>query len=167
MEIVIRTARLYVRPFCKEDESALASLLADGEVMRFLEPPYSRQRAAKFLEQAGLCRPPKILAVDTLGGTFAGYVIYHPCGEKRYELGWVLGREHWNKGYAGELTQALIADARHRTSGLMIECVPAQQATKHIALQYHFVHAGRQDGCDVYTLDFEAKEYPGPEGKNG
>lgn len=132
MEFVIRTARLLVRPFRREDE------------------------AAEFLEQAGLCRPPKILAVDTLYGAFAGYVIYHPCGAKRYELGWVLGREHWNKGYAGELTRALIADARKRTAGLLIECVPAQQTTKQIALQNQFVYAGRQDGRDVYTLDFAA-----------
>ncbi len=156
MNFEIRTARLLVRPFCREDETALARLLADGEVMRFLEPPYTRRQASEFLEQAGLCRPPKIFAVETLNGTFAGYVIYHPCGEKRYELGWVLGRKHWNKGYAGELTRALIADARKRTSGLLIECVPDQQVTKHIALQNQFVYAGRQDGCDVYTLDFAA-----------
>lgn len=100
----------------------------------------------------GFARRPKILAVETRAGTFAGYVIWHPYGRDAWELGRVLCRDAWHKGYARELTEAFIEEARGRTRTLVLECVPAQQATRAIALQNHFVYAGREDGCHIYKL---------------
>ena len=77
--------------------------------------------------------------------------IYHPYGRDAYEIGWVLAREQWHKGYAQQLTQAMIRDAKGKTSQLVIECLPEQTATSHLALKNGFTFQGHCDGCDVYS----------------
>lgn len=147
-----RTDRLQIRKFQAQDIDGLHRLLSDMEVMQYIEPPYSREKTAAFLKQAGLCEPPLIFAVENREGAFVGYVIYHPYDESAYELGWVLHKAYWHQGYAQELTEALIEDARCRADSLIIECAPQQSATKKIALRNGFVYEGNPDGCDVYRL---------------
>ncbi len=118
--------------------------------MRFLEPPFSKEKTATFLDEVALCNNPLVYAVDDKNGDFIGYVIYHTYDEMAYEIGWVLGKEHWGKGYADELTQALITDAKYRMKSLVIECSPEQSATRKIALRNGFAYEGNVDGCDVY-----------------
>lgn len=147
----MKTRQLTVRPFREDDLEALFQLLSDPEVMRYLEPPFSREQTADFLHSAGICDPPLIYAVEDAAGEFVGYVIYHPYGRDCYEIGWVLAREQWHKGYAQQLTQAMIRDAKGKTSQLVIECLPEQTATSHLALKNGFTFQGRCDGCDVYS----------------
>lgn len=104
------------------------------------------------MKNAGLCASPLIYAVEDSGGGFAGYVIYHPYERDSYEIGWVLCRENWGRGYAKELTEALIRDAGGRTNSLVIECVPEQTASIRIALHSGFRFEGQTEGCNVYRL---------------
>lgn len=60
----IRTRRLVIRDFRQDDAESLYRLLSDAKVMRYLERPYSKDKTALFLNQAGLSRPPLIYAVD-------------------------------------------------------------------------------------------------------
>lgn len=146
----MQTKRLVVRRFRQSDLDELCNFLADEEVMRFIEPPYSAEKAASFLKRAGLCAEPLIFAVEDKWDRFVGYVIYHPYDGNSYEIGWVLRREEWHKGYAQELTEALIADAKEKTDYLVIECSPGQEATKKIARNNGFDYAGETEGCEVY-----------------
>ncbi len=146
------TTPLRIRPFRPADLDDLADLLADPEVMRHIEPPYSRAAACTFLHQYGLGPNPAIFAVEDASG-FAGYVIYHPYTPDSWELGWVLSRAVWGQGYASALTARLIEDARLRTNRLVIECSTAQEATRRIALKHGFTPAAPRDGLDVYCLD--------------
>ncbi len=148
--IILRTKRLTVRLFRADDLDPLYRLLSDPEVMRFLEPPFSRQQTADFLEHAGLCEPPLVYAVEDAAGEFVGYVIWHPYEQGADEIGWVLCREYWHKGYAQELTEAMIAGAHGRTDSLVIECLPEQLATRRLALKNGFVYDGKSGVCDVY-----------------
>lgn len=143
---------LHIRPFRPSDLDALAALLADPEVMRYIEPPYSREQSRAFLAHHGLSASPAIFAVEDDSG-FAGYVIYHPYDERAWELGWVLSPAVWGRGYASLLTARLIEDARLRTQQLVIECSPAQVASKRIALRYGFAPLGQQDGLDIFCLE--------------
>ena len=68
---------LKIRRFCREDTEELFRLISDPEVMRYLEPPYSRDAAERLLEEAGLGEAPLIYAVEDKEGGFAGYVISH------------------------------------------------------------------------------------------
>lgn len=134
------------------DFEDLYELLSDPKVMEYLEPPFTKERTAQFLESAGLFDPPLIYAVENEDGVFIGYVIYHDYDADSKEIGWVLKRCAWGKGYAKELTQQLITRANSEGKNVVIECVPEQHVTKHIAELFSFADTGRQDGCDVYKL---------------
>ena len=151
----IATKHLHIRHFKQSNLRSLYLLLSDVDVMHFLEPPFSKERTAAFLDEVALCNNPRIYAVEDKNGVFVGYVIYHAYDAMSYEIGWVLGKEYWGKGYAAELTQAFIANAKNESRSLVIECSPEQVATKKIALRNGFRYEGYVDGCDVYRLKME------------
>lgn len=150
----IETQRLLVRPFEERDLDALCAVLSDPETMKYIELPFSCERTARFLREAGLCEPPLVFAAEDHGGVI-GHVIFHACGAPdRYEVGWVLRRDRWGRGYASELTAALIAEGRARgLKSLLIECDPRQAATRRIAEAFGFRPAGREDGLEVFLLE--------------
>lgn len=150
----IETQRLLVRPFEERDLDALCAVLSDPETMKYIEPPFSCERTARFLREAGLCEPPLVFAAEDHGGVI-GHVIFHACGAPDcYEVGWVLRRDRWGRGYASELTAALIAEGRARgLKSLLIECDPRQAATRRIAEAFGFRPAGREDGLEVFLLE--------------
>ena len=151
----MHTARLQIRRFQADDLDDLFALLSDEEVMKYLEAPYTREAAEAFLRRCGMADPPQIYAVEDFHQAFIGYVIYHPYDADSYEVGWVLHKRHWGRGYASELTQCLIEDARDRTDHLIIECLPAQTATGNIALKHRFSFVEHRDGLDVYRLSLK------------
>ena len=133
------------------DADALYKLLSDPEVMRYLEPPFDREQTEAFLHQAGLTKPPLVYAAEK-NGIFIGYVIYHAYDRGSVEIGWVLLPEYWGRGYASALTERLIDRARQEQKSVVIECAPAQEATKRIAVKKGFRDCGICDGLAVYRL---------------
>ncbi len=101
---------------------------------------------------AGLSDSPLICAVEE-GGRFIGYVIYHDHDADSKEIGWVLRRDAWGKGFAKALTRRLIDRARAEGKAVILECAPRQRASRHIAEQAGFSYVGRADGRDVYRLE--------------
>lgn len=140
-----------IRRMQSSDADALYRLLSDPVVMRYLESPYDRAQAEAFLRRAGLAEPPLVYAVQE-DEHFIGYVIYHDYDEDSVEIGWVLSPEYWGRGYALELTDRLISWARNARKGIVIECVPEQAATAHLATQKGFRLEGISDGLAVYRL---------------
>ena len=153
--ILTEGARVRLRMMRRGDADELYALLSDEAVMRWLEPPFNRAQAERFLEQAGLSEPPLIYAAENMAGEFLGYAIYHDYDEYSRELGWVLKPAFWHKGYADEMTDLLTALARREGKNAVIECVPEQTASAHIARRHGFSYEGRADSCDVYRLRCE------------
>ena len=152
-ETLCAEGALAVRRFRESDLPDLTALLADPEVMRWLEPPFDRERAAEFLRTAGLSEPPLIYAAEE-DGSFLGYVIFHRCGgEDAAELGWVLKCSAWGRGYAGRLTALLLSVARGKYREAVIECVPEQKASARIAEKLGFRDAGMDGGCRVFRRE--------------
>lgn len=153
MENVFATEHLLVRRFTEADAEALYVVLSDPEVMRYIEPPFSLEQTRAFLRDAGLCAPPLVYAVLWKGDMPAsvsagrrttrpsaaplliGHLIWHPWDENSMELGWILRRDFWGMGLARELTAALLAQTN---KDVVIECSPAQEATRHLAEQFGF-----------------------------
>lgn len=150
--ILTENARLRLRTMRCGDLEELYALLSDAEVMRWLEPPFTREQAEQFLQQAGLSDPPLIYAAENAEGEFLGYAIYHDYDDHSRELGWVLRQSAWRKGYAGEMTALLTVLARREGKDTVIECAPGQTVSAHIARRYGFSYEGRADGCDSYRL---------------
>lgn len=150
--ILAENARLRLRTMRCGDLEELYALLSDAEVMRWLEPPFTREQAERFLQQAGLSDPPLIYAAENAEGEFLGYAIYHDYDDHSRELGWVLRQSAWRKGYAGEMTALLTVLARREGKDAVIECTPEQTVSAHIARRHGFSYEGRADGCDSYRL---------------
>lgn len=141
---------LVIRRMSQQDLEPLHMLLSDPEVMKYLEPPFTREQTVAFLK-AGLSDNPPVFTAEA-DGTFIGYVIYHPYEEDTMELGWVLLPEYWGKGYASALTRQMMEKAACEGKKPVIECDPGQEITRHIALKSGFVRAENRDGLEVYRL---------------
>ncbi len=147
----MKNSNIIIRKLRLSDLDELYHLLSDSKVMRYIEPPYSREQTENFLISAGLCESPLVFAAEK-DGRFIGYVIFHEYDPDSYELGWVLAEEFWGKGYASSITKIIMAQAAAMKKDLVIECVPEQQITKHLALSNGFTYTGNIDNLDVFRL---------------
>ena len=143
-----------IRKFTESDFQDLYDTISDPEVMRYIEPPYSRERTEEFLFNAGLCDNPLIYAAENDEGEYVGYVIFHDYDNNSIEIGWLLKHSEWNKGYAKKLTEIMIEQAKNKGKSVIIECSPKQFVTRHIAMSFGFKYQGEQDGCSIYKLKF-------------
>ena len=141
-----------IKKFTESDFQDLYDTISDPEVMRYIEPPYSRERTEEFLFNAGLCDNPLIYAAENDEGKYVGYVIFHDYDNQSVEIGWLLKYSEWNKGYAKKLTEIMIEQAKSKGKSVIIECSPEQSVTRHIAELFKFQYQGDIDGCSVYRL---------------
>ena len=140
-----------IRKMRAEDIEPLYALISDAQVMTYIEPPYSREKAEEFLGRAGLVEPPLIYALED-DDSFIGYVIFHDYDKDSVEIGWLLYPEYWGKGYASKATQLLIEKAFFFFFDVVIECSSQQEVSKHIAGKFGFQYEGNVEGLDVYRL---------------
>lgn len=157
---MIITKRCILRRMSLEDAQDLYGVLSDGEVMKYIEPPFDMAGTLEFIKSAGLCEPPLVLAVEWREtGRVIGHAVFHPYDKSFYEIGWILHRDYRGKGIAGEITAALTARARElKAAGCVIECDPRQTASRQIALKNGFAYYGNSGGLDIYRLTLQ--EYP-------
>jgi len=150
----LQTKRCLIRKMDLNDAKELYPVLSDAEVMQYIEPVFTKEQTAEFIRSAALCEPPLVYAVvwkDT--GTVIGHVIFHIYEERSYEIGWILHRNYWGMGIAGELTKELVQYARQMgAESCIIECDPAQSASKRIAEKNGFAYEGLSDGLSRYRM---------------
>jgi RimJ/RimL family protein N-acetyltransferase len=113
----VETDRLVLRAFENRDLDAYASFTADPEVMRYMgRGPFDREEAwreiAFFLGHWRLRGFGHwALELKQTGELVGRCGPYFPEGWPALEVGWLLGREHWGKGYATEAARAVIDHA--------------------------------------------------------
>ena len=110
----IETERLLLRGFEERDLGAYAAITANPEVMRYMgRGPFDREEAwreiALYLGHFEL-RGYTHWALELLEtGELVGRCgPWFPEGWPELEVGWLLGREHWGKGYATEAAGAAL-----------------------------------------------------------
>jgi RimJ/RimL family protein N-acetyltransferase len=115
----IETERLVLRAFRSDDLDAFAAMSADAEVMRYVGTGATVDRNGSFRTMAGFngqwsLRGVSMWAVERKAdGAFIGRVgLYHPPYWPCLEMGWVLARAGWGKGYAQEGARASLDYAR-------------------------------------------------------
>jgi len=167
--ITLETERLILRMFRQEDLDAYAAMCADEEVMRYIGEGKAIDRVgawrqmAMMLGQWCLKGHGQFALEERATGTLLGRAGYfEPEGWPGFELGWLLRRESWGKGYATEATRLLLRHAfeamgRERVISLIR---PANTRSIRVAERLGERLEGRTEifGLDalVYAIDRKA-----------
>ena len=114
MSFRIDSPRLYIRPWVAEDRPTFTRFVHDPEMVRHLgsgevwddariDAFMERQRGT--LAEHGCCLGAVVLKTDDEVIGLAGI---QPLGDTGvFEMGWWIWKDHWNRGYATELAQAM------------------------------------------------------------
>ena len=112
--VILETARLALRELEPDDLDFLASMMADPEVSHHYDRRFSREAADEWLhrqlERYAMDGHGLWLAMDKASRTPVGQVgliLQTVQGQKRPEIGWLLDRKQWGKGYATEAGAAV------------------------------------------------------------
>ena len=107
--VTLETDRLILRMFRGDDFEAYAKICADGDVMRYLGEGKPLTRSEAWRQMAMILghwrlRGYGLWAVEERA---TGHLIgrighFNPEGWPGFELGWVLGKPYWGRGYATE-----------------------------------------------------------------
>lgn len=157
------TARLRLRPWHDDDLEPYAAMCADPEVMRYLGDgvPLSRANAwrsmAMFVGHWQL-RGYGMWAVEERDSrVFVGRVgLHRPVGWPGLEVGWMLDRSTWGRGYATEAARASLEyawralDADHVISLI----TPGNQASIRVAERLGQTREGTFDLNGLEVLVF-------------
>jgi RimJ/RimL family protein N-acetyltransferase len=110
----LQTERLILRPFCRDDLDALATLMANPDFMRFSLGPYTREQTQSVLQkflswnEAGM---PSQFAVIFRGNNhligYCGFLHWHLEGRDEIEIGYRLHPDYWKRGLATEAACAV------------------------------------------------------------
>ena len=113
----IRTERLTIRPFRRDDAGGLAERRNDPQVARYQNwtLPYSRERAEEIVTQLVAMDGPEdgkwwmaIVGDPDTDEAFGDLALRLSWGGRAAEVGYTFGPEHWGCGYATEALQALV-----------------------------------------------------------
>lgn len=114
----LETDRLRLRPFRNSDHDAYAGICADPEVMRYIGTGVTLGRHDAWRSMANILGHWSLLGYGMFAievkatGALAGRAGFlDPPGWPGFELGWLLGRDHWGKGYASEAARACLDHA--------------------------------------------------------
>jgi RimJ/RimL family protein N-acetyltransferase len=116
--VTLETERLRLRMFRDDDLDAYAPIVADPEVMRYLGDGQPLDRVGAWRQMAWMVghwalRGYGLWAVEERAtGALIGRIGFiFPEGWPGFELGWVLARPYWGKGYATEGARRALAYA--------------------------------------------------------
>jgi RimJ/RimL family protein N-acetyltransferase len=119
----LQTERLVMRGFRDEDLDALAELSADPEVTKWVGDPNGLtreetwRRLAYFVGHWELRGFGQWALFEREGGRMVGRAgLLQPEGWPGLEVGWLVGREFWGRGYAPEAGRAAM-DWAHEALG--------------------------------------------------
>ncbi|MEL6449835.1 MAG: GNAT family N-acetyltransferase [Pseudomonadota bacterium] len=145
----IRTQRLTLRRPVPQDAAAMAALVGDLDVARWLTRvphPYTLQDARAFIDRvSGDDGATFVICVNT---QLVG------CVSTQGQLGYWLGKNHWGRGYATEACRAMIT--RHFAQGhdeLDSGYFTYNAASRHVLEKLGFVRTSQKQARCPATGD--------------
>lgn len=114
----LENERLVLRALEPSDLDAYAAMYGDSAVMRYIENGRPLDRAAAWRSMAvhlghwRLRGYGQWALVERASGELVGRAgLWHPEGWPGLEVGWLLARRHWGRGFATEGARAALAHA--------------------------------------------------------
>ncbi|MFN8354535.1 MAG: GNAT family N-acetyltransferase [Spirosomataceae bacterium] len=110
----LETDRLSLRRFTQADFDLIHALHTDPAVMQFIKSPDTPVETQAYLDRVleGYQNEPlvgRMAVIEKASGVFVGIAIVKYFNESHdIEIGYLLNKTFWRKGYATELTRALI-----------------------------------------------------------
>ena len=159
----LTTERLCLRGLRSDDLDAYARMYADPEVMRFLENGRPLDRAAAFRSMAlhlghWQLRGYGQWALEDRGtGEFVGRAgLWRPEGWPGLEVGWVLERRAWGRGFATEAGRAAIDYAFRRLGAEKVISLiqPANRGSIRVAQRLGESYEGAVEVAGVTVSKF-------------
>ena len=166
MSVDFTTARLRVRSFKEADRGAMEKLLTDREIAKtYMLPDLESVEAvdrlfARFRELS--VKEGRYVAGIYLDKELVGFMNDVENDGNRIELGYVIARDRWGKGYATEMLRGAIADLFRRgyeevVAGAFEENkasvrVMEKAGMEKIALEEEIDYRGMSHHCVYYSV---------------
>ena len=161
----LTTARLALRRFAPDDIDWLAGLQGDADVARYIGGAMDRTATEELLKTRVLAyydeHPGLGIWVTTereTGDRVGYHLLNHIRGESIIQVGYVLQRSAWGKGYATEGARALL---RYGFADLGLPMIAGMTDLYNVASQRVLLKIGLQRrGERSFTDPFYAKQGP-------
>jgi ribosomal-protein-alanine N-acetyltransferase len=162
--VILETPRLILREMTMDDLDFIASMMAHPEVNHFYERRFSRAESETWLERQldryrrdgkGLWLVIERATGDPVGQV--GLAWQDVDGERHPEIGWLLDRRYWGRGFATE-AGAATRDAAFADWGYdhVISLIrPVNVQSKRVALRIGMTEGRRVQFHGVEHLVFE------------
>lgn len=142
----IRTERLVLRRATMADSAAMNRIMSDKVAMRYWStPPHdSLAQTEEWMRSMVEADP---ASSDDYIVTLDGQLIGKLGAWKLPEIGFLIDRDQWGKGYAGEALAAFVERRRSLGSAeLTADVDPRNTASIRLLEKHGFVETGRQSG---------------------
>lgn len=154
----LETPRLMIRPWRDDDRDALRSVLSDPEVTRYVHGgvPYSESdldeilaRQMRQVAEHDVCMG---ALVEKHSSRVIGIAGVQPLGTTGdLEIGWILARDAWGRGYATEAGGAAMAHVLRTLARPRVVAIidPPNEASKRVAARLGMAYEGRYTGAQL------------------
>jgi len=156
---LIETERLVIRPWQPDDRPAFTAVMSHPEVTQYVHggKPYTEtevdqwfERQARQLAEHGMCMG---ALVERSTNRLAGLSGVQPLGSTTdLEIGWILARETWGRGFATEAGAACmryVLETLNRPRVVAIidpENAPSKRVAARLGMTYEATFTGEQLG---------------------
>ena len=154
MTFILETERLALREWRPEDAEALFEMMGDAEVMRYVDIGKPWEDIGRVREWLGRVRE----NYGTRGwGRWAvverdGRLVVGSCGfvplpwSGEIDFGYMFRRDRWGKGYASEITPAVLRHGfeRYGFREVVASIAPENAASRRVLEKLGFVYRGNE-----------------------
>jgi len=168
--VILETPRLALRALDMEDAPELQTMFSDPEVMRFMEGTRDLTatrawlaRHIAFYRTRGCGVWGVVLAGSADLAGYCGLIPQNVEGREELEIGYLLARRHWHRGYATEAAAACrdLAFARFGVPRVVSLIAPANAASIAVARRVGMTRRQEIEKWDrrieVYAMDRPAE----------